>query len=36
MTNAALVLIWCLFGILFYFYGKSFRRWSKNSSVHKL
>ncbi|KAF3044326.1 hypothetical protein E8E12_008014 [Didymella heteroderae] len=36
MTNAALVLLWCLFGILFYFYGKSFRRWSKNSSVHKL
>ncbi|KAF3038409.1 hypothetical protein E8E11_006127 [Didymella keratinophila] len=32
MTNAALVVIWCLFGILFYFYGKSFRRWSKNSS----
>ncbi|KAJ4350582.1 hypothetical protein N0V95_004633 [Ascochyta clinopodiicola] len=36
MTNACLVLLWCLFGILFWFKGKSFRRWSKNSSVHKL
>ncbi|KAF9700183.1 hypothetical protein EKO04_001593 [Ascochyta lentis] len=36
MTNACLVLLWCLFGILFWFKGKSFRRWSKNSSVHKM
>jgi len=36
MTNASLILLWCLFGILFYFQGKTFRRWSKNSSVHKM
>jgi hypothetical protein len=36
MTNASLILLWCLFGILFYFYGKMFRRWSKNSSVHQM
>ena len=36
MTNASLCLLWCLFGILFYFKGKTFRRWTKNSSVHKL
>ncbi|KAI8935588.1 hypothetical protein NX059_008154 [Plenodomus lindquistii] len=35
MTNAALVLLWCLFGVLFWWKGKTFRRWSKNSSVHK-
>ena len=36
MTNAALITLWCLFGILFYFKGKTFRRWSKNSSVHRM
>ncbi|KAF2104672.1 serine/threonine kinase 16 [Rhizodiscina lignyota] len=36
MTNASLILLWCLFGILFYFKGKTFRRWSKNSSVHRM
>ena len=36
MTNMSLITLWCLFGILFYFYGKTFRRWSKNDSVHKL
>lgn len=35
MTNAALVTIWCLFGVLFWWKGKTFRRWSRNSSVHK-
>ncbi|KAF1935483.1 MFS transporter-like protein [Clathrospora elynae] len=35
MTNAALILIWCLFGILFWWKGKTFRRWSRNSSVHR-
>ncbi|CBX91514.1 similar to MFS transporter [Plenodomus lingam JN3] len=34
MTNAALITLWCLFGILFWWKGKTFRRWSKNSSVH--
>ena len=36
MTNASLILLWCLFGILFYYKGKTFRRWSKNSSVHRM
>ncbi|KAJ4983920.1 hypothetical protein SVAN01_10606 [Stagonosporopsis vannaccii] len=36
MTNASLILIWCLFGIVFFYFGKTFRRWSKNSSVHKM
>jgi hypothetical protein len=36
MTNASLIFLWCLFGILFYFKGKTFRRWSKNSSVHRM
>ncbi|EHY57613.1 hypothetical protein HRR83_005479 [Exophiala dermatitidis] len=36
MTNASLILIWCLFGILFYYKGKTFRRWTKNSSVHSM
>ncbi|KIW08324.1 hypothetical protein, variant [Verruconis gallopava] len=36
MTNASLILLWCLFGILFYYKGKTFRRWSKNSNVHHM
>ena len=36
MTNMCLITLWCSFGILFYFVGKTFRRWSKNSSVHRL
>lgn len=36
MTNASLILLWCLFGILFYYKGKTFRRWSRKSSVHRM
>ena len=36
MTNMALIIIWCSFGFVFYFYGKTFRRWSRNDSVHKM
>jgi hypothetical protein len=36
MTNKSLVTLWCLFGFLFYFKGKTFRRWSRNSNVHSL
>ncbi|KAH3904389.1 hypothetical protein HBH56_235380 [Parastagonospora nodorum] len=36
MTNAALITLWCLFGILFWWKGKTFRRWTKNSSVHRM
>lgn len=34
MTNASLILLFSLLAIPFYFFGKTFRRWSKNSSVH--
>ncbi|KAI4852894.1 serine/threonine kinase 16 [Aureobasidium sp. EXF-8846] len=27
LTNGSIVLFWCLFGILFYYKGKTFRRW---------
>ncbi|RSL63349.1 hypothetical protein CEP53_004436 [Fusarium sp. AF-6] len=36
MVNMALTVAWCLFGVMFYFYGKTFRRWTKDSSVHKM
>lgn len=36
MTNGSLVLLFCLFGVVFYFFGKTFRRWTKNSSVHHM
>lgn len=36
MSNMSLVTLWCLFGIPFYFFGKTFRRWTKNDSVHKM
>lgn len=36
MTNMTLAVVWCLFGILFWYKGKVFRRWSKNSKVHQM
>ncbi|PQE30908.1 MFS transporter protein [Rutstroemia sp. NJR-2017a WRK4] len=36
MTNMALVTLWCSFGIVFWFYGKRFRGWTKNSKVHAM
>ncbi|GIZ42349.1 hypothetical protein CKM354_000562300 [Cercospora kikuchii] len=36
MLNMSLITLWCAFGIPFYFFGKTFRRWSKNSSVHRM
>ncbi|KAM0417187.1 hypothetical protein ACHAPT_012824 [Fusarium lateritium] len=36
MVNMALTLVWCLFGVLFYYYGKTFRKWSRNSNIHNL
>lgn len=36
MTNCSLITLWCLFGILFYYKGKTFRRWTKNSSMHRM
>ncbi|EFQ94824.1 hypothetical protein CFE70_000308 [Pyrenophora teres f. teres 0-1] len=35
MTNATLCTVWCLFGVLFWWKGKTFRRWTKDSSVHR-
>lgn len=36
MLNMGLIFLWCSFGILFYFFGKTFRKWSRNSSVHDM
>jgi hypothetical protein len=36
MTNMALITLWCLFGILFWFKGKTFRKWTRNSKVHSM
>ncbi|KAM0330970.1 hypothetical protein ACHAQA_003927 [Verticillium albo-atrum] len=34
MTNMALTVFWCGLGVIFYYHGKTFRRWTRNSSVH--
>lgn len=34
MTNMALTVFFMALGIVFYFYGKTFRKWTRNSSVH--
>lgn len=36
MTNMALLTLWCLCGVVFWFYGKTFRRWTKDSKVHSM
>lgn len=36
MTNMALITFFSGCGIIFYYYGKTMRRWSKNSNVHKM
>ena len=36
MLNMSLIFLWCSFGIVFYFFGKRFRMWSRNSSVHDM
>jgi len=36
MLNMCLIFLWCSFGIVFYFYGKTCRRWTKDSSVHDM
>ncbi|KAM5351183.1 hypothetical protein ACJ41O_003906 [Fusarium nematophilum] len=36
MTNMGLTVLWCLTGVIFYFYGKTFRRWTKDSGVHQM
>ncbi|KAH7108811.1 major facilitator superfamily domain-containing protein [Dactylonectria macrodidyma] len=36
MTNMALTAFFCAVGTVFYFYGKTFRRWTKDNSVHSM
>ncbi|MCJ1244824.1 hypothetical protein MMC30_002025 [Trapelia coarctata] len=36
MTNMCLITLFCSLGILFWYYGKTFREWTKNSSVHRM
>lgn len=36
MLNMSLIFLWCACGIIFYYYGKRMRGWTKNSSVHNL
>jgi hypothetical protein len=36
MTHMALNTLWCLFGILFWYKGKSFRKMTRNSKVHSM
>jgi hypothetical protein len=36
MMNMCLIFLWCAFGVLFYFKGKTFRKWTRNSNVHDM
>lgn len=36
MTNMSLILFFCLTGIIYWFYGKTFRKWTRNSKVHSM
>jgi hypothetical protein len=36
MLNMSLIAFFCLLAIPFYFYGKTFRKWTRNSSVHNM
>ncbi|KAI9669921.1 MAG: hypothetical protein M1831_006957 [Alyxoria varia] len=36
MLNMCLTVLFCSTGVIFYFYGKTFRRWTRNSSIHAL
>ncbi|OBT98042.1 hypothetical protein VE01_04066 [Pseudogymnoascus verrucosus] len=36
MTNMSLTLLWCLTGIIFWYFGKTFRKWTQHSKVHSL
>jgi len=36
MTNMSLITLWCLTGIVFWFFGKTFRKWTRNSKVHSM
>jgi hypothetical protein len=34
MMNMSLTTLWCLTGIVFWYFGKTFRKWTRNSKVH--
>jgi hypothetical protein len=34
MMNMSLTTLWCLTGIIFWYFGKIFRKWTRNSKVH--
>lgn len=36
MLNMSLIFLWCACGIIFYYFGKRMRGWTKNSSVHNM
>ncbi|KAH8593063.1 putative MFS transporter [Bisporella sp. PMI_857] len=36
MLNMSLIFLWCSFGVLFYFVGKTCRKWTRNSKVHDM
>lgn len=36
MTNMALITFFCLTGIIFWYKGKTFRKWTRNSKVHSM
>ncbi|KAL3422543.1 hypothetical protein PVAG01_06699 [Phlyctema vagabunda] len=36
MTNMSLITLWCLTGVIFWYCGKTFRRWTKDSKVHSM
>ncbi|TAQ90917.1 hypothetical protein B7494_g814 [Chlorociboria aeruginascens] len=36
MTNMALVTLFCLSAVIFWYYGKTFRKWTRNSKVHSM
>ncbi|KAH8705907.1 major facilitator superfamily domain-containing protein [Talaromyces proteolyticus] len=36
MTNMALITLWCLCGLIFWFWGKTFRKWTSGSKVHAM
>ena len=36
MTNMCLTVLWCSCGVIFWVWGKQFRRWTAKSSVHQI
>ncbi|KAB8290237.1 hypothetical protein EYC80_011105 [Monilinia laxa] len=36
LTNMALITLWCSTGVVFWFWGKRFRGWSKGSMMHRM